>query len=52
VTPRGKPGAFYEAYVKALYCWAAELSSPHSQVNPLNVEQFLFRKNGNLPMSS
>lgn len=48
---RGKPGGFYEAYVEALYCWAAELSSSHSRVIPLNVEQFLFRKNGDVPLA-
>lgn len=50
-TLRGKPSYFYEAYVHVLYHWATELSREHERFDPLDVEQFLFRKNGNVPLS-
>jgi len=48
---RGEPSFFYEAYVKAVYGWAAELSKKNVRVTPLEVEQFLFRKNGDVPLA-
>ena len=45
---RGKPALFYETYLKTLTTWAAELSDEQCQITPLQVEQFLFRKNGNV----
>lgn len=48
---RGKPALFYETYLKTLTTWAAELSDKQCQITPLQVEQFLFRKNGNVPLA-
>lgn len=48
---RGKPALFYETYLKTLTTWAAELSDEQCQITPLQVEQFLFRKNGNVPLA-
>ena len=48
---RGKPALFYETYLKTLATWAAELSDEQCQITPLQVEQFLFRKNGNVPLA-
>jgi len=50
-TLRGKPSLFYEQYVQVLYRWARELSSQCATVVPLDVEQFLYRKNGDVPMA-
>lgn len=50
-TLQGKPALFYEAYLKTLTTWAAELSDEQCQTTPLQVEQFLFRKNGNIPLA-
>jgi len=48
---RGKPALFYETYLKTLTTWAAELSDKQCQITPLQVEQFLFRKNGDMPLA-
>ena len=50
-TLRGKPSLFYEEYAQVLHRWAGELSSQHVGVDPLDVEQFLFRKNGDVPLA-
>lgn len=48
---RGRPDLFYEAYLIALAEWSKQLSQPEPHVTPLQVEQFLFRKNGAVPLA-
>ena len=43
---RKDPAGAYGAYLKAMRVWASELSDGSVTVSPLQVEQFLFRKNG------
>ena len=48
---RGQSAQFYDAYLRALVTWAEQLSQPGPDVSPLQVEQFLFRKNGAVPLT-
>jgi hypothetical protein len=48
---RGQSAQFYDAYLRALVTWAEQLSEPGLAVSPLQVEQFLFRKNGAVPLT-
>lgn len=43
---RKAPAKAYDAYLKAMRVWAAQLSSDSSQITPLQLEQFFFRENG------
>ncbi len=47
----GQSAQFYDAYLRALVTWAKQLSQPGPAVSPLQVEQFLFRKNGAVPLT-
>ena len=46
---RKNPAGAYGAYLEAMKFWASEMSSEAVTISPLQVEQFFFRKNGNLP---
>jgi hypothetical protein len=43
---RTDPAGAYGAYLHAAHVWASELSTSSVKISPLQVEQFLFRKNG------
>ena len=46
---RKNPAGAYGAYLEAMKFWASELSSEDVTISPLQVEQYFFNKNGNLP---
>ena len=46
---RKNPAGAYGAYLEAVKFWASELSSEDVTISPLQVEQYFFNKNGNLP---
>lgn len=43
---RTDPAGAYGAYLEAVHVWARELSTTSIKISPLQIEQFLFRKNG------
>ena len=43
---RTDPAGAYGAYLEAVHVWARELSTSSIKISPLQIEQFLFRKNG------